>query len=217
VMPYGDKYKSYTYAVYYAGKHERSLGQRLSNWRERRVVAAALRWLGPITTVLDIPSGTGRFLPVLAQFRLRVVAADQAAEMLKGGRRYYDRFAHPPQPLAGSAFQIPLADESIDAALCSRLLHHLALPEQRITVMRELARVVRVGAVVSFFDAASLKHRRRLRRRMRKGKLGNRHAVTRREFTEEARQAGLKCVSMHGLLRFHTELTAAALLKRDSE
>ncbi len=216
-MPYGDKYKSYTYAVYYAGKHERGLGRQLSNWRERRVVSAALRALGPITSVLDIPSGTGRFLPVLAQFRMHVITADMSAEMLQAGRKHYDRFAHPPKPVVSSALRIPLADESVDAVLCSRLVHHFGLPEQRIEILRELARVSRVGAVVSFFDRASLKHRRRLRRRTRKGKLGNRHAVSRRQFSEEARESGLDCVSMHALLRFHTELTAAALVKRDSE
>jgi ubiquinone/menaquinone biosynthesis C-methylase UbiE len=216
-MSYGDKYKSYTYAVYYAGKHERGLGRRLSNWRERRVVAAALRSLGPITTVLDIPSGTGRFLPVLAQFRLRVIAADLSMQMLQQGRAYYEQFAKRPYAVAGSAFQLPLADESLDAVLCSRLVHHFGLAEQRIEVLRELARVCRVGAVITFFDAASLKHRRRLRRRMRKGKLSNRHAVTREQFAEEAKQARLTCLSMHALLRYHTELTAAVLRKQDAE
>ncbi|MBN1344164.1 MAG: class I SAM-dependent methyltransferase [Phycisphaerae bacterium] len=216
-MTYGDKYKSYTYAAYYVGKHEKGMGRRLSTWRERRVVAAALRALGPVTTVLDIPSGTGRFLPVLAQFRMHVIASDLSTEMLQAGHIHYDRFVHPPRPVVASAFQIPMADESVDAALCSRLVHHFALPEQRIAVMRELARICRVGAVVTFFDAASLKHRRRLRRRMRRGKVGNRHAVTRREFADEAEEAGLSCVSMHALLRFHSELTAAALVKRDDQ
>jgi ubiquinone/menaquinone biosynthesis C-methylase UbiE len=216
-MGYGDKYQSHTYAVYYAGKHERGLGRRLSTWRERRIVAAALRDLGPVTTVLDVPSGTGRFLPVLAQFRMRVLAADLSMEMLQGGQRHYDRFAHRPLAFAASASELPLPDGSVDAALCSRLVHHFALPEERIAILRELARVCRVGAVVSFFDAASLKHRRRLRRRARRGKLGNRNAVTRRQFAEEASEAGLRCESMHALLRFHTELTAAALLKRDSD
>lgn len=216
-MAYGNKYKSHTYAAYYAGKHERGLARRLSNWRERRVLAAALRDLGPITTVLDVPSGTGRFLPILAQFRMRVIAVDLSDEMLQEGRRHYERFPHSPCSVVASAAALPLADESVDAVLCSRLVHHFALAKDRIGIMSELARVCRVGAVVSFFDAASLKHRRRLRRRMRKGKLGNRNAVTRREFAQEAAEAGFRCVSMHALLRFHTELTAAALVKRDSE
>ena len=214
-MTYGDKYKSYDYAVYYAGKHERTLGRRLSNWRERRVVSAALRSLGPITTVLDVPSGTGRFLPALALFRLHVITMDLSAEMLTQGRRHYPRFRHQPLATVGSASDVPLADESVDAVLCSRLLHHFARPEDRIGILRELARVCRVGVVVSFFDAASLKHRRRLRRRARRGRPGNRHAVTRGQFAEEAGRAGLDCVSMHALLRFHSELTAATLLKRD--
>lgn len=216
-MTYGEKYKSHTYAVYYAGKHERGLGRQLSTWRERRIVSAALRGLGPITSVLDIPSGTGRFLPVLAQFRMNVIASDLSGEMLLAGRRHYERFAHEPFAVVGSATEIPLADESVDAVLCSRLVHHFSAAKDRVSIMRELVRVCRVGAVVSFFDAASLKHRRRLRRRMRKGKLGNRNAVTRRQFAEEATEAGFDCASMHALLRYHTELTAASLLKRDSQ
>lgn len=212
-----DKYKSYTYTVYYAGKHERGLGRRLSHWRERRVVAAALRALGPVTTVLDVPSGAGHFLPVLAQFRMRAVVVDPSIESLREGEQFYPRFVHRPKAVVASWLRLPLADESMDAVLCSRLIQRFSRSHERIEVLREVARICRVGAVVSFFDAASFKHRRRLRRQARRGRLGNRHAVSRSQFVSEAQQAGLRCVSMHALLRFHTELTAATLLKTQAD
>jgi len=175
------------------------------------MVAAAVRAMGPITTVLDIPCGKGRHLPVLARFGLHAILADPSVEMIEQAGLYDQAFAHPLRRFVAAATQIPLPDESVDAVLCSRVLNRLALPEDRIRLLRELARVCRVGVVVSFFDAASLRYRRRLRRRP-EGRCGHR-AITRRQFREEAKHAGLECVSMHALLRFHAELTAAALLK----
>lgn len=214
-MTQNETYESYTYSVYYAGRHQKRLGRRLAAWRERRVIASALRSLGPITSVLDIPSGDGKCLPILATFRFRVTPADVSWQALEQGRVHYPRFKHTPTPLVAEITRIALADESVDAVLCARVVEHLHLPADRISLLQELARVVRVGCVVSFFDAASLKYRRRLRRRLRKSRTGYRHAVTRQQFAAEARQAGLRCASMHALLRYHSELTAAALLKDD--
>ncbi len=215
-MTQSETYESYTYSVYYAGRHQKRLGQRLAAWRERRIIAAAFRSLGPITTVLDIPSGAGRCLPILASFRFRVIPADVSPQLLDQGRLHYPRFVHTPAPVVAELNRIALADESVDAVLCSRLLRNLHLPDDRIALMTELARVARVGCVATFFDAASLKYRRRLRRRLRKSRTGFRHAVTRQQFASEAERAGLRCVSMHAMLRYHSELTAAALLKQDA-
>jgi ubiquinone/menaquinone biosynthesis C-methylase UbiE len=188
--------------------------RRLGAWRERRVVAAALRGLGPITTVLDIPCGTARLLPVLARFGLRAVVADPSKEMVKQARGLQKSFVYPLYGFVAIATQIPLPDESVDAVLCSRVLNRLAFPEYRITLLCELARVCRVGVVVSFYDADSFRHRRRLRRNL--GTKPGRHAITRQQFNDEVSQAGFKCVSMYALLRYHAELTAAGLVKQGS-
>jgi len=189
------------------------LARRLLVWRARRVIAAALRDLGPITTVLDIPCAHGRLVPVLNRYHLHTLLVDLSPTMIlevMAANRARDRIL---QGVVASAFRLPLADESVDAVLCSRFLNRLPLVEDRITVLRELGRVCRVGAVVSFYDAASFRHRRRLRKGRRSDH--GRWALLRSEFKYEASRAGFKCLAMHALLRFHSELTAAALIKQD--
>jgi hypothetical protein len=188
------------------------LARRLSIWRERRVVATALRQLGPITTVLDTPCAPGRLIPVLNLYRLRVVLADVSLPSVTHVLGLCGGLIRPPDAVVASPLRLPLADESVDAVLCSRFLNRFALAEDRIAILRELARVCRVGAVVTFFDAASLRHRGHVLRHQASG--SGRLAITRSQFKFEVERAGMECLSMHALLRFHMELTAAALRKR---
>lgn len=212
---FGQKYKVDDYARYYAEKHDSSLGRRISNGLERRMIRRSLlriRRHHAFETVLDCPSGTGRFLPTLASLNVSVIAMDASAAMLREGRKHHALFKEPPVELVGSAFEIDLPDKSVDVVLCSRLLHHIADREERLTILREFARVARVGVVISFFDLGSYRAWRYERKIRRTGKLGGRRAMTRAACVEEAVGAGLKPIGMNALLRFHTEITAAAFL-----
>jgi len=215
---FGRKYKDDDYAHYYAQKHESGALRRLSNVFERKMIRRALmriRSRRAIQTVLDCPSGAGRFLPVLAQLQMHVVAIDTSPQMLQQGRQHTSLFRETPTASAGSAFALPLADKTVDVVLCSRLLHHIAERESRVQIMREFARVARVGVVVSFFDATSWNAWKRRRKIKRTGKSGGRHAMTRSQCNDEARVAGLQPIGMNALLRYHTEVTAAAYLLPD--
>lgn len=212
---FGRKYKADDYARYYAEKHDSSVGRRISNDFERRMIRRSLlriRRHHPFQSVLDCPSGTGRFLPTLASLDVSVIAMDTSDAVLREGKKHHGLFKNPPVTLAGSAFAIALPDHAVDVVLCSRLLHHIANREERVAILKEFARVARVGVVISFFDASSYRAWKRNRKAQRKGKVSGRHAITRDACVEEAVEAGLKPLGMNALLRFHTEVTAAAFL-----
>ncbi len=212
---FGSKYQVDDYAQYYAEKHDSSLGRRISNSFERRMIRRSLlriRQQHPVESVLDCPSGTGRFLPTLASLNVSAIAMDTSGAVLREGRKHHGLFHDPPVELVGSAFEIALPDNGVDVVLCSRLLHHIADPEGRLVILREFARVARVGVVISFFDSASFRAWKRERKVRRTGKQGGRHAMTRAACVAEAVGAGLKPIGMDALLRFHSEITAAAFL-----
>lgn len=212
---FGKKYKADGYAQYYSEKHDSTWGRRISNYFEKRMVRRALRRVaghGSVSTMLDCPSGTGRFLPLLATLDVSVIAMDTSAAMLGEGRKHHSLFKTPPVASVGSAAQIPLVDNAVDVILCSRLLHHIPEGKDRVTMLREFARVARLGVVVTFFDSASWRAHKRSKKAQRTGKSSGRHSMSRAAFTAEAVEAGLKPLGMTAMLRYHTEVTAAAFL-----
>jgi len=119
--------------------------------RGRRLSAGtAAMWMETISeflppreglTLLDLGCGTGRFSVVLAEhYDAEVVGVDPSDEMRRRAE------PHPRvRYLAGSAEAIPCADASCDAAFLSQVVHHFpSVP----AACRELARVVKLGAIV---------------------------------------------------------------------
>jgi SAM-dependent methyltransferase len=145
-----------------------------ARYREQRfrTPAAARRDLGlvrrllrrgavprPVRRVLDVPCGTGRLGEALIPAAELYVGLDLSPSMLA---------ANPwPRRLLGSAFGLPFADDTFDLVVCCRLLHHLAEPELREDLVRELVRVSRRFLAMSFWDAGSLPALRRRRARRR--------------------------------------------------
>ena len=112
--------------------------------------------------------------------------------------------------MTASVFDIPLRDRSVDLVLCARLLHHFSDTESRAKLFRELARVARIGVVVSFFDATSYYAWKRRRKIERTGRESGRHSISRDECRRLAEAAGLQLLGMNAILRFHSEITSAA-------
>ena len=99
----------------------------------------AIDWLLPdgARDVLDLGAGTGKLTTRLVERGLDVVAVDPIAEMLE-----LLRGALPATPaLLGTAEQIPLRDNSVDAVLVAQAWHWFD-PERAIA---EVARVLRPG------------------------------------------------------------------------
>jgi len=183
------RYGSKDGANAYRHKYERSLSRRLSNRRELAIVDRALVEAGIHGRVLDCPCGAGRLTPTILGHADHVTAVDLSAAMVDEAR---DALA----PLeagerldfaVASVDDLPFDDDHFDAAVCHRLIHHLAEPAARRGVFAELARVTKERVVMSFSDATTLKHRLQSRR----GRKRRRVAFRPEQLREEAAAEGL--------------------------
>lgn len=175
--------------------------------RERAALRALLAqrtW--PAGTWLDAPSGTGRMSDELPG---KVVRIDRDLAMVAAAQGTGPR-------ACASVHALPFADGTFAGVLCHRLLQHIPTAVERITILRELARVTRGPLVVSFFDAGSLQHLRRQVRRCLGKQRSGRSAVRRGTFAAELRAAGLQVVAMRALRRFLAEQTLVLCVRRTS-
>lgn len=89
----------------------------------QRQVSIVLDQLGDVEgrTVLEIAAGTGRFTRALADRGAEVVVVDISREMLEANRERTPEasFVH------GTASELPLADESVDACVTVNALNHI--------------------------------------------------------------------------------------------
>lgn len=101
-------------------------------------------------TIADLGCGTGNAAELLAPLVQRVVAVDQSTVMLDAARK---RMASAGLTnvdfVEGRLEKLPLANASVDAAVCLLVLHHVESPTG---VLREMRRVVRPGGVVMVVD-----------------------------------------------------------------
>lgn len=114
-------------------------------WRqEDQILLRILQETSPQETVLDIPVGTGRFLPFYRDHQLRVVGIDLSADMLAIAKpRGHDAVLK-----RGDIRNIPAGDKSVDVSICFRLLYFMKLGDVK-KALRELARVTRKRIVFS--------------------------------------------------------------------
>jgi ubiquinone/menaquinone biosynthesis C-methylase UbiE len=197
-LPFSQKYDA-DHARQYFLKHQDGLARRLSNWRDQQLARQALSIAGQPNLVLDLPSGAGRFWPLLAEKRNRVIiGADYSENMLATAREQ-----QPPEVVARvkalqtSAFAIDLSDNSVDCIFCMRLFHHVGESADRLALLQEFHRVTRDSVILSLWVDGNFKAWRRQaleRRRQAQGRdrggYQNRFIVERSQFEAEVAQAG---------------------------
>ncbi len=201
----------YEHALRYHRKHNRNLWRRVSDYREKSLTRRILGELGQPETVLDLPCGTGRFWPVLAETPgLNIIAADSSQGMLRVAeencpREFRDRITI----LHTSAYDIDLADDSVDTVLSMRLLHHIGSGEKRMRILKEFRRVSRKFVILSLWVDGNFKAWRRVQRDRRESSLGikrpaNRFLCRRETIAEEFRRAGLEIIRHYDLFPYYS-------------
>jgi malonyl-CoA O-methyltransferase len=108
---------------------------------EQRAMEARLAGLA-VHRALDIGTGSGRYLPVLARTARLVVGLDFSLAMLAASR-------HPAPLVCGEAERLPLADSTFDLGLASLTVGHVADLDVWLTDVR---RVLRPGGRLVYSD-----------------------------------------------------------------
>jgi ArsR family transcriptional regulator len=121
----------------------------------QKVEARLLEIIGaePVSELLDIGTGTGRILEILAPHVEHGVGVDLSSGMLAVARSNLERqgFSHL-QVRKGDMYRLPLAAGSIDLAIVHMVLHYSDDP---LAVIREAARVLRPGGRLLLVDFAA--------------------------------------------------------------
>lgn len=189
-------------------RHEQGLARRLSLWRDVQLARQALRDAGEPGLVLDVPAGSGRFWPVLAEHANRVIlAADPSTDMLASAQAQSTATVRQRiRTFQSSAFSIGLSENSVDCIFCMRLFHHLGERDKRVAILEEFHRVTRDTAIVALWVDGNLKAWRRKRQQRYQANedgceaLRNRFVVCRGDIESEVAEAGFAIVGHHDFL-----------------
>ena len=146
-LPEGDEKRDAVRAMFDTIAPRYDLVNRLMTFRlDVRWRRLARRSLGlhPGSTVLDLACGTGDFMVDLAKEGHRPIGVDLSFGMLASARTT--------APLVqGDLLQLPVADASVDGAVCGFALRNLVeLPP----FFAELARVVQPGGAIALLDVS---------------------------------------------------------------
>jgi ubiquinone/menaquinone biosynthesis C-methylase UbiE len=99
---------------------------------------------------LDIGCGAGDLSLCLIGENFEVISADLSGEAVKLARGTVRDAGKKSSAINADAERLPLADASVDACMCSLLLHHFS---DLGPIAREIHRVVKPGGVVVALDA----------------------------------------------------------------
>ena len=131
---------------YVASAYEKDLLERLSK---------LLPWQQGMN-VLDVGTGTGYLAEMVAPLSGEVIGVDCSPAMLRSASEKMSAAGHRHVSLReGFAERLPLANSSVDVAMCHMLLHHTVSPR---TALDELVRVVRPGGYLLIIDADAHRH-----------------------------------------------------------
>jgi ubiquinone/menaquinone biosynthesis C-methylase UbiE len=109
---------------------------RRSLWSFEDVAVRAMFLGRKNLRLLDVPVGTGRFLPLFEELGFTVTGLDSAPDMLTEAAK---RGTNATLAL-GDAFALPFRDKSFDVAFCCRLFHLITHKDVPI-LLDELSRV----------------------------------------------------------------------------
>ena len=121
---------------------------------EREVEAALTEIVGALAPrdLIDIGTGTGRMLEILAPLAGHALGIDQSREMLAVARVNLERAGLANAPVRrGDMYQLAMPDASFDAAIIHQVLHYADRPA---AALAEAARVLRPGGTLVVVDFA---------------------------------------------------------------
>ena len=195
IKSYSRRLQSDAQAARYAKRFEQGSRKRIDQ-REQRAVRKIFATLEDCRSVLDVPSGAGRFMEALGQRGRRVLEMDVAFEILEYARDKASKSGGAVCVMQGDASRLPVADGEVDCVFSNRLLHHIISPAERMAILREFHRVCRRWVVVSFFNYKGLAAIRGMLKRLKGRQPPYEHQPTQAQFGEEAAASGFRVVQI---------------------
>jgi SAM-dependent methyltransferase len=199
----------------YFEKHQHGFWRRLNTWREIGMARRALLLAGDPKSVLDLPSGTGRFWNLLAENpRRKIYAADLNPAMFETGLKFRPAaLTSRVEAFQASAFSIPKPDAFVECVFSIRLLHHIERAEDRLAILREFKRVTSATIIVSLWIDGNYRAMLEQRRPVRPGPSRDRYLISRRVIEGEFQEAGLAIAGRVDFLKYYS-MWAAYVLKK---
>jgi ubiquinone/menaquinone biosynthesis C-methylase UbiE len=137
----------YTAEKHYFGVHADDYDDRRAQkkkWNhENEIVGNYLSKLLPGSRVLDVPVGTGRFIPSYIQYSLNVVGVDVSPDMIAIARNRHGSMVSNMDLRVARAEDLPFDNKSFDNLICNRFIKWLPSLEHVEQVMDEFRRVCR--------------------------------------------------------------------------
>ncbi len=119
---------------------QRRKGRSIFHW-EQRTVAELLASARPGARILDVPVGTGRFIPTYLDLGLEVFGLDASDDMLREASRTFSAGSDRVTLAKGSATALPFPDDHFDALVSFRFLPGKLTLRQTRAALSEYARV----------------------------------------------------------------------------
>lgn len=191
IKSYSRRLQDQTKAELYAKRFETGSRRRIDK-REQRAVRRIFAGLKDCHSVIDVPSGAGRFIQTLSQGGRRVLEADVAFEILEHAQTRANKLKVDAQSMQGDAARLPLIDGAVDCVFSNRLLHHIHASSERKALLREFHRISRRHAVVSFFNYKGLAQIRGFLKRLKGRVPPYANQPTQEEFRNEVTECGFR-------------------------
>jgi len=137
--------------TYYKGRADNYNKKRLKQdwWHvEQKEMEALLETLPRNLSVVDIPFGTGRFVPFYDKFGYKIAGLDASADMIGAARASLGALYEKCSCTVGDAMELPYKDGAFDLVVSTRFLRDIVTFGMAKTMLAEMARVTSKYAII---------------------------------------------------------------------
>ncbi|MFW5879567.1 MAG: class I SAM-dependent methyltransferase, partial [bacterium] len=98
--------------------------------------------------LLDVPIGTGRFLPLYEKYKIKITGVDISSDMLISAKSKSKQLSYPISTQIGDIFSLPFSKDSFDCVLCLRFLNWIA-EEDMFKVLKQFREISKKHIIIS--------------------------------------------------------------------
>lgn len=186
----------------YERKRYRSWDQRLVDRKERKILQKILDGIGDQESlVLDLPSGYGRFSEFLLKKGFHLISSDLSFHMVERARERSGPDSSNSAVVVDAKKGLPFKKGTFDIVFSMRFFHHLPNTKEREFILREFSAVTAKWVILSYYQK-TFSHllQRKLRRKVKKTRRRI-SMISKKEFLQETKRAGLNAVNVFPLFK----------------